>query len=235
MSTKNSDDSSQILLSRALSRLITLAEFGKQESMVVMFPRVSGRTKGQSKDPYGDDAKLNGRLARRSPEEEPLESQPPPSSSSSSSSSTASSAPASTPTPSQAPNNSTTKPLKHNLPICYNSLDACISTTNNCSSHGECYKKYSSLSEDGEGSGKDCFACKCKPSVTRDSDTNVKKVYWGGAACQKKDVSMPFFLLAGISIFLVTVISYGIGLLFSIGQETLPSVLGAGVAGVKPK
>ena len=54
---------------------------------------------------------------------------------------------------------------------------------------------------------------------------------WGGPACQKKDVSTPFWLLAGITIFLVSVVSWGIGLLVSIGQEELPGVIGAGVAG----
>ena len=56
-------------------------------------------------------------------------------------------------------------------------------------------------------------------------------MYWGGAACQKKDVSAPFFLLAGLTIALVGVVSWGIGLLMSVGQEELPSVIGAGVAG----
>lgn len=42
---------------------------------------------------------------------------------------------------------------------------------------------------------------------------------------------MPFWLLAGISIAMVATVSWGIGLLFSIGQEDLPSVIGAGVAG----
>lgn len=42
---------------------------------------------------------------------------------------------------------------------------------------------------------------------------------------------MPFFLLAGLSIALVGVATWGVGLLMSIGQEELPSVIGAGVAG----
>ena len=59
----------------------------------------------------------------------------------------------------------------------------------------------------------------------------MKTVHWGGPACQKKDVSMPFFLLAGLTIGLIAVVAWGIGLLISIGQEDLPSVIGAGVAG----
>ena len=42
---------------------------------------------------------------------------------------------------------------------------------------------------------------------------------------------MPFFLIAGTTIAIVALVSWGIGLLFSIGQEDLPSVIGAGVAG----
>ena len=54
---------------------------------------------------------------------------------------------------------------------------------------------------------------------------------WAGTACQKKDVSSGFFLLAGLSIALVGMATWGVGLMCSIGQEELPSVIGAGVAG----
>lgn len=67
----------------------------------------------------------------------------------------------------------------------------------------------------------------------KNSDGTLKVTYWTGPACQKKDVSMPFWLLAGISIMLVSFVSYGIGLLYSIGDEELPSVLGAGVSSVR--
>lgn len=42
---------------------------------------------------------------------------------------------------------------------------------------------------------------------------------------------MPFFLLAGLSIALVGAVTWGVGLMASVGQEELPSVIGAGVAG----
>lgn len=58
-----------------------------------------------------------------------------------------------------------------------------------------------------------------------------KTIYWGGPACQKKDISVPFFLLAGLSIALVGAVTWGIGLMASIGQEELPSVIGSGVTG----
>jgi hypothetical protein len=46
---------------------------------------------------------------------------------------------------------------------------------------------------------------------------------------------MPFWLLAGISIMLISFVSYGIGLLISVGDTELPSVLGAGVSSARPK
>jgi hypothetical protein len=55
--------------------------------------------------------------------------------------------------------------------------------------------------------------------------------YWGGPACQKKDVSQPFWLFAGSGIVLAFLISASIGLLYSMGNEELPSVIGAGVSG----
>ena len=64
-----------------------------------------------------------------------------------------------------------------------------------------------------------------------DDEGGVKTVYWGGAACQKKDVSVQFFLLAGLTIALVGAVTWGVGLLMSVGNEELPSVIGAGVAG----
>ena len=42
---------------------------------------------------------------------------------------------------------------------------------------------------------------------------------------------MPFFLLAGVTLGLLAVSAWGVGLLVSVGGEELPSVIGAGVAG----
>jgi len=67
--------------------------------------------------------------------------------------------------------------------------------------------------------------------VTTDSEGRTKTIYWGGPACQKKDISAQFWLLAGLGIMLAATVSWGVGLLFSIGEEELPSVIGAGVAG----
>ena len=147
--------------------------------------------------------------ARRQQSEEPL-----------SSPSTASSPSA----PEVAPLQASASPLPHGiLPVCQPTLQACIETTNNCSGHGTAYKK--------SGGAIECFACKCSSTVLTDDEGRVKTVYWGGPACQKKDISAPFFLLAGISIALIGAVSWGIGLMASVGQEDLPSVIGAGVAG----
>ena len=147
--------------------------------------------------------------ARQQQSEEPLSS---PSAASSASS------------PKAVPLESSGPPLPHGvLPLCHPTLQSCIATTNNCSGHGTAYKKSS-----GEI---DCFACKCSKTILTDDEGRVKTVYWGGPACQKKDISVPFFLLAGLSIALAGVVTWGIGLMASIGQEELPSVIGAGVAG----
>ncbi|EEH17792.1 hypothetical protein PABG_00355 [Paracoccidioides brasiliensis Pb03] len=113
------------------------------------------------------------------------------------------------------------------MPFCYNDNRTCTEATNSCSGHGSCYRKFGSK----EGSKGDCYACKCGRTVVRtNQDGSVKTVQWGGPACQKKDVSIPFYSIAGISILVVFSIAGGIRMLFSVGMEELPSVLGAGVA-----
>lgn len=52
---------------------------------------------------------------------------------------------------------------------------------------------------------------------------------WAGPACQKRDISSPFFLIASVSIIGTLAISAAIGLLFKVGQDELPGVIGAGV------
>lgn len=112
------------------------------------------------------------------------------------------------------------------LPICHSTKKACIAATGNCSGHGTCYNKYNRTSSDSEDKG--CWACGCSKKGTIRSN---RTTHWGGPACSKEDISGPFFLLAGLTIALVAVITWGVGLMYSIGQEDLPSVIGAGVAG----
>ncbi|KAB8611426.1 hypothetical protein FH972_025931 [Carpinus fangiana] len=117
------------------------------------------------------------------------------------------------------------------LPQCYTSESSCRKTTNDCSGHGSCKSKYRYV----EGPKTvECFACRCDASSQ--GEGSAKSItYWSGPACQKRDVSTPFWLLSGITIGLVLVISWGIGLLYAMGQEELPSVIGAGVALPRPK
>ena len=75
-----------------------------------------------------------------------------------------------------------------------------------------------------------CYACKCGKTVL-ERGKGVKTVQWAGPACARKDVSSSFWLLVAVSVGLVATVSWGVGLMFSIGQEELPSVIGAGVAG----
>lgn len=213
-----------------LDKFAKRAESGEQESIVVLFPPWKGAE--QSMDPYGDyGITSTPSLAKRS-SEEPLES-------AAAAASSPSSAATTTPKPSNPfSSNKNSTARRGFVPVCHGTLEACQAATGNCTGHGTCQKKYSfsaSNAEDGKGKTKDCFACQCSPSVLRDSDTRVTTVHWGGNACQKQDISMPFFLLAGISIFIVAAVSWGIGLLFSVGQEQLPSVIGAGVAAPRPK
>ena len=113
-------------------------------------------------------------------------------------------------------------PLGSFLPACFSSNDSCTTRTNACSGHGNCYAKSGS-----------CWVCKCGSTILHeDSDgKNRKSIAWGGSACERKDVSVPFFLFAGFGIFMTAVVVGGIGLLYSMGSEDLPSVIGAGVTG----
>lgn len=111
-------------------------------------------------------------------------------------------------------------------PVCHASNSSCADATNNCSGHGHCYLKSSS-------GDTQCFACRCQATVRTKSDGSKQKIYWGGPACQKEDISSPFFLIAGVSVLVIVLASSAVGMLFSMGSEELPSVIGAGVGGSK--
>lgn len=113
--------------------------------------------------------------------------------------------------------------------VCYASIDACTTKTNNCSGHGKCFQK------SGTKGDASCFACTCEAEVLtipgKDGRKDTQKTtFYGGAACQKVDVSGPFWLLFLVSLVLVGIVGWGITLLFGIGEEKLPSVIGAGVS-----
>ncbi len=206
-------------LSSALEKLIKLSENGELESMVVLFPPAKSGSSKQS-NAYGKSSILPApKHVKRQASEAPLEA-----SKHDNRGSSATVRPA-------AGNASLPRGV---LPLCYTSFNSCVTATNNCSGHGSCYRKYGAPGGN-DAAAKSCYACRCSSTQLRDSDTRVQTYYWGGAACEKQDVSVPFFLLAGFSIFIVAALAWGIGLLFSVGQEPLPSVIGAGVVAPRPK
>jgi len=126
--------------------------------------------------------------------------------------------------------NHTYKPL---LPVpvsCYPSLDSCVADTQNCTGNGLCYKKY------GTEGKQACFACGCTARNEtfswgeKGSRRGSRLTYYGGGACQKQDVSGPFWLIVTFTVVMVGLIGWAIGMLYSIGEEPLPGVIGAGVS-----
>lgn len=106
---------------------------------------------------------------------------------------------------------------------CHATKDACESSTANCSGRGTCAKAV-------QAGSNSCWTCSCKQPVRKDG---VKTTSWGGAACQKKDISVPFNMFLVFGIVIVFVLIAAIKLLYSIGDEPLPSVLSAGVVPAK--
>ncbi|KAK4220306.1 hypothetical protein QBC37DRAFT_477328 [Rhypophila decipiens] len=130
------------------------------------------------------------------------------------------------------------KEKKTKIPQCFSSFNACTKQTDSCSGHGECVDKYSrkagNASTAAAADAKVCFVCQCnqrdiiKPGKGK-GNVGIKTVAWAGNKCQKIDVSVPFWLLAGFTITIMGAITFAIGLLYSIGNEPLPGVIGAGV------
>ncbi|KAJ3494721.1 hypothetical protein NLG97_g3893 [Lecanicillium saksenae] len=114
---------------------------------------------------------------------------------------------------------------KKPVPACFGSEESCITGTGNCSSHGACVNKYGAVPDNAK-EGDVCFVCQCIPTH---NDKN-SATHWGGATCAKQDVSVPFWLFFGFTIVIVGVVWMAISLLFSVGEEKLPGVIGAGVS-----
>ncbi|KAL8753110.1 MAG: hypothetical protein Q9199_005281 [Rusavskia elegans] len=208
-------------LSQALSGLLRPATRAKdQEFIIIIMPPSNAKAKRISTSTYGSYAMphrqpLQGREGQT---EAPL------------------AAPSAPQTSLASDHVSTPQTLKASpalkpgiLPVCQPNLDKLIEVTNNCSGHGTPYLKGKDLNDKVKSV---CYACQCSKTVlSRGEGKGVKTINWAGPACSKKDVSAPFWLLAGISIAMVATVTWGIGLMFSIGQEDLPSVIGAGVTG----
>ncbi|KAK4550342.1 hypothetical protein LTR36_003309 [Oleoguttula mirabilis] len=129
-------------------------------------------------------------------------------------------------------NNSTSTPLAGILPSCFTTLAYCQLRTRNCTGHGTCAKKFTDNSAKDQSRYKDCYSCGCSPTVrTTSSEGRKKTTYWGGPACQKKDVSVEFWLIALFTVGIVFVVMFAIGSVYEMGGLELPSVIGAGVSG----
>lgn len=200
---------------KSFIRYVLQAPSSDSESTIILVPPQSRTDKRSLGSPYGLYNTPSQPLHyRQSQSEEPLTAQPEASSKNEPSS------------PPQLLKD--TSRVKGIIPICHSSLRECQAATNNCSGHGTPYKKYS---DPESKAAQACYACNCTATVQTNKDGKTKTTKWGGPACQQKDVSVPFWLLAGFTIAMVATVSWAIGLLFSIGQEDLPSVIGAGVAG----
>ena len=205
----------------AQQRLIRFAEKEEMNVVVVLMPE-SSRTLKSPSNPYGkyEIVPSQSPIGRRQAEEPMIED--------------AFALRNKLVKVSNSSDNSTVEPITGVPPLCHTSLDSCISATNNCSGHGECYKKFGNAKVVGDGPGA-CFACGCVPTnATYTWAAGTKKFhtieYWGGAACHKKDVSGPFWLIFIFTVVMIGVVGWAIGLLYSIGEEKLPGVIGAGVS-----
>jgi len=107
------------------------------------------------------------------------------------------------------------------ISTCHDSQVTCEDATSSCSGRGECVEV--------SKAGRSCFICGC--SATKDSAGRTEN--WVGEACERKDVSGPFVLLAGTTIGLLIVIVGSIGLLYKVGETALPSTLTGGIGGLK--
>jgi len=120
--------------------------------------------------------------------------------------------------PQQSPHASPQQPIG-SMSTCFNSADICEEATAGCSGKGECVS--------ASKAGMTCFVCACKVTI---SDKGRKEA-WAGEACERKDISGPFVLIAGTVIGLVLLIGGSVSLLYTVGGQELPSVLMAGMVG----
>ncbi|KAI9680065.1 MAG: killer toxin resistant protein [Caeruleum heppii] len=203
--------------------VLSLSDAGhrRREHTIILFPPSTRKAK-RCIDSYGSSHLLDRSAVARGPAEKLLEDEPASDGYSLQNG--------------NASSNSSRTPIKTTIPVCYSSFNSCMTATNHCSGHGRCFNKYSveDDSKDPE-KAKHCFACRCMRTVLHEAGDGKggKTIQWGGAACQKKDISSSFFLIAGGSIFFMAAVAWAIGLLFSIGEEQLPGVLGAGVSGAR--
>lgn len=114
---------------------------------------------------------------------------------------------------------------------CYATVEDCNAATASCSGHGKCVDKNHHGGSEKKLRRADeleaCFACQC--NTTSDKAKNSTTT-WAGPACSKMDVSSPFWLFVSASVVVVFAVYMAVGMLFAVGDEKLPGVIGAGVS-----
>ncbi|KAL4813398.1 hypothetical protein BDW67DRAFT_168484 [Aspergillus spinulosporus] len=103
-------------------------------------------------------------------------------------------------------------------PVCYASNSSCNDATNTCSGHGVCHEKSGG-----------CYACLCHDTYIKTASGAERKIRWGGSACQKRDISTPFFLIMGVTVAVLLAVISAIAMVFGLGNDELPGVISAGV------
>jgi len=104
---------------------------------------------------------------------------------------------------------------------CHSTAEICANVTSACSGRGQCME--------ASKSGRTCFICACSATI----DEKGRKDNWAGEACERKDISGPFVLLAGTVVGLLVVVVGSVGLLYGVGEQKLPSTLTGGIPGSK--
>lgn len=206
------DSKSTAALSKNMKKLQSLAQSGKMETLILIHPSSQAASAGpkgelRRRDHKSEIVLTDKKTAAATKPTADDKAKP-----------KASTSPAN-------PFNDKNKKNKGGLyPACFSSQDACNSATSNCTGHGVCENKWS------EGTGKSCFSCRCLATTEKQADGRPSIYHWGGGACQKQDVSTPFWLLAGFTIIMLSIVGFCINLLFQVGEEPLPGVIGAGVS-----
>ena len=202
MVLQNADAFNDIL--KELKTLESLGDLGRVVSTVVLLPQAAANSEPQY---WSDKAQeLRRRQAEQviSAPEEAAETE--------------------TTTP-PAPTSSAPSHHKGPIPACFNSQESCMEATDNCSGRGNCTNKYGTAPADPK-EGDVCYICHCIGTESKSGSVT----HWGGPTCGKQDISVPFWLFATSGVFLAGIVYFAIGLLYSIGEEQLPGVIGAGVS-----
>ncbi|KAJ4488852.1 hypothetical protein C8J55DRAFT_422816 [Lentinula edodes] len=121
-------------------------------------------------------------------------------------------------TPSQVPfpGHATPQEPIGSISTCFTSADSCSNATSSCSGRGQCVE--------ASKSGRTCFVCTCSASKTGEGN-KVKTEIWVGESCERKDISGPFVLFAGLTIVMLVLVFGSVSLLYGVGEEMLPPTL----------